>query len=170
MNGGSATHRAPFQVLVFPYRRRADGGVEYAVFRRRDLRVWQGISGGGEQGETALDAARRELMEEAGASQVSEFISLDSTANIPVMAVVGSYLWGPEVSVIPEYSFGTDFGTMEPSLSDEHVEYKWLGFNEARELLEWDSNKEALRELNEYLCILSLRQTGTGEIGDEQLR
>ena len=38
--------RAPFQILVFPYRRRGDK-FEFALFRRADDGYWQGIAGGG---------------------------------------------------------------------------------------------------------------------------
>lgn len=56
--------RAPFQVLVFPYRTLESGETAYAVFRRRDDGMsWQAISGGGEDSETPLEAARREASE-----------------------------------------------------------------------------------------------------------
>ena len=41
--------RAPFQVLVLPYRRGDDGAYEFALFRRADASLWQGIAGGGGQ-------------------------------------------------------------------------------------------------------------------------
>ena len=63
--GGSVT-RAPFQVLVLPYRFRPSTGLEYAVFRRADLGFWQAISGGGEGAETPLEAAKREALEDVG--------------------------------------------------------------------------------------------------------
>jgi ADP-ribose pyrophosphatase YjhB (NUDIX family) len=40
-------------------------GVLYAVFKRTDGGCWQGIAGGGEKGETPLQAAQREALEEA---------------------------------------------------------------------------------------------------------
>ena len=35
--------RAPFQVLVFPFRRLEEGEFEYAVFKRADEGYWQAI-------------------------------------------------------------------------------------------------------------------------------
>src|SRR5882672_8901989 len=58
--------RAPFQVLVFPFRRVQAGRLEYAIFRRADIDAWQGIAGGGEDDETLIEAAIREAREEAG--------------------------------------------------------------------------------------------------------
>ena len=58
--------------------------------------------------------------------------------------------------MIPEYSFG--FACLdELVLSHEHTECIWLPYPEAREKLQWDSNKTALYELN---CILSKQQNG----------
>ncbi|MDX9955097.1 MAG: NUDIX domain-containing protein, partial [Anaerolineae bacterium] len=58
--------RAPFQVLVYPYRRKLDGQIEIALLKRADAGYWQGIAGGGEDPESPLEAARRETYEESG--------------------------------------------------------------------------------------------------------
>ena len=38
--------RAPFQVVVLPFRLTDSGGVEFAVLRRADDGQWQGVAGG----------------------------------------------------------------------------------------------------------------------------
>ena len=55
--------RAPFQVLVFPYKRTDSSIFQYAIFSRADYPCWQSIAGGGEDKETPLDAAKRENKE-----------------------------------------------------------------------------------------------------------
>ena len=83
--------RAPFQVIVFPYRRAASGVYEYAVFFRRSPNYgdfWQAISGGGEDYETPLEAARRESNEEAGLSFDTPLVLLDSIATIPAPSML----------------------------------------------------------------------------------
>ena len=40
--------------------------IEYAIFQRSDGDYWQAIAGGGEEGETPEEAAKREIQEEAG--------------------------------------------------------------------------------------------------------
>ena len=70
--------RAPFQVLVYPYRRVDDGAFEYALLRRSDAGYWQAVAGGGEDDETPLEAARREAYEEAGIPPGSPFLQLDT--------------------------------------------------------------------------------------------
>jgi dATP pyrophosphohydrolase len=143
--------RAPFQVLVFPYHRAPEGGLEYAIFRRSDAGYWQAISGGGEDGETPLEAARREAYEEADIPQSSAFLPLDTLDSVPVTEFADSHLWGNEVYVIPQYCFGVLAQTRQMVLSDEHTEYRWLTYDDAYNLLRYDSNKTALWELDRRL-------------------
>jgi dihydroneopterin triphosphate diphosphatase len=37
------------------------------------------------------------------------------------------------------------------TLSDKHDEFRWLAYEQAQDLLKWDSNKTAIWELNERL-------------------
>ena len=141
--------RAPFQVLVFPYRLVSNKQVFYGLFRR-ELSTggyWQGIAGGGEIGETPLEAAKRESFEEAGIKDNSEYIQLDCYSMIPVVNVCG-FKWGKDVLVIPEYSFGVEVKNDQIKLSDEHIEFRWLNYADMRKKLKWDSNKNALWELD----------------------
>ena len=140
--------RAPFQVLVFPYRFLPGTGLEYAVFRRADLGFWQGISGGGEDAETPLEAAKREALEEGGIPRESKYLALDSTATIPVVDIAGHLLWGDDVLVVPEYCFGVEAGGLGITLSDEHLEFRWVSYEAAGALLKYDNNKTALWELD----------------------
>jgi dATP pyrophosphohydrolase len=142
--------RAAFQVLVFPFRRGGHGFV-YALFRREDAGYWQGVAGGGEAGESPLEAARREAFEEAGVGGAAGFVALDARATLPVVAVTGEFTWGPEVLVVPEYAFGVGIDGPQLRLSDEHTEYGWFGFDEACTAVRWDSNRTALWELDHRL-------------------
>jgi len=142
--------RAPFQVLVFPYRQTADGHYEYAIFFRRNPRygeLWQGIAGGGEDDETPMQAARRESWEEGGLAPETPFLPLDSFATIPAPQAAGM-LWGPDVLVIPEYAFGADAQGQEIMLSHEHEDFRWVDYETTRQMLKFDSNRNALWELN----------------------
>ncbi|WP_406172173.1 NUDIX domain-containing protein [Streptomyces sp. NBC_00996] len=139
--------RAPFQVLVLPYRQ-IEGGLLYALFRRLDGAYWQGVAGGGEAGETPLQAARREVAEEAGLAGAFEFIELDAQATIPVVSVTGEFTWGPDALVIPEYTFGVQVDDPEFTLSSEHTEYGWFAIDAAMATVQWGSNRTALWELD----------------------
>lgn len=150
--------RAPFQVLVFPYRRRADGVIEYALFRRVDLGVWQGIAGRGEDQESPALAAAREAFEEAGIDHGRPFCRLASVGAVPVEHFAGRAAWDTALQTIPEYSFGVDVASEPIHLSREHSTVQWLEFGEAYALLEWKSNRTALCELDAYL------RTGPSEL------
>lgn len=142
--------RAPYQVLIFPYIK-TENSIQYAIFHRSDYGYWQGIAGGGEDGETPIESAKREAFEEAGIIRECPYIKLDSVSSLTVEDVVGEFLWGEDIYVIKEFSFGVKVPAKNLKLSKEHLDYKWLCFEEAVTLLKWDSNKTALWELNKRL-------------------
>ncbi len=143
--------RAPFQVLVLPFRESDDGSIEYALFHRKDMDIWQGIAGGGEGEETPLDAARREAFEEAGINPGASIYSLKTLASVPVYHFAEAVNWSDELYVIPEVCFAIDVGEHELKISGEHTDFKWVSFEEAMEMLRWESNQTALWELNERI-------------------
>jgi dATP pyrophosphohydrolase len=156
--------RAQFNVLVFPYLIRPDGKIAYAIFNRSDSveDFWQAISGGGEDEETPLEAARREAWEEAGISQDSFFISLDSRATVPAIYFDCREIWGEDVYVITEYSFGVRVEDAALKLSHEHTEYRWLGYEDAKKILKFDSNRNALWELDQRLHRMMKEKPNSG--------
>ena len=85
---------------------KTDDSIQYAIFNRSDYAYWQGIAGGGEDGEIPIESAKREAFEEAGITRECSYIQLDSVSSLPVEDVVGEFLWGEEVYVIKEFSFG----------------------------------------------------------------
>lgn len=147
--------RAPFQVLVIPYNFTSDG-IKYCIFKREDVEVdmWQWVSGGGEDTESSLESAKREMNEETGVI-VSELVPLNSMTYIPTYFFEEVTISYPDHIVIPEYSFGALIG-QEIVLSDEHSEYRWVDYKTAMILLHWDSNKTALYELHKRLSKLEL--------------
>ena len=143
--------RAPFQVLVYPYRKIHGASFEYALLRRFDTGHWQPIAGGGEDNESLLEAARREAYEEAAIATNSDFLQLDTVEPIRVTEFTDSYLWGDDVYVIPEYCFGVLVRDCPLVLSREHTEYVWLVYDQAYALVKYDGNKTALWELDKRL-------------------
>lgn len=144
--------RAPFQVLVLPFRARTDG-FEFALFRRCDTGYWQGVAGGGEMGEAPLAAATRECFEEANIPESARPFRLDTEWSVPVSFIADHARehWPRDLHVIPAYSFAVDVTTHEIVISEEHTEYAWLEYDRAQERLHWDNDKAALRELSERL-------------------
>lgn len=140
--------RAPFQILVIPFRWTATGP-EFAVLKRKDADYWQFVAGGGDDRETPAQAAQRETEEEIGIT--GELMRLDSLSTVPKNCFGASDSWGPEVYVIPEHCFAVDVERCPLTLSEEHTELRWVPYERARSLLKWDSNRNALWELNERL-------------------
>ena len=140
--------RAPFQILVIPFRRAASG-LEFAVLKRSDADCWQFVAGGGEDTETAEQAAQRESREEVGLA--GHLMHLDSISTVPKHCFAAAESWGDDVFVIPQHCFAIEFCESVISLSHEHTEFRWLPYEQAYSLLKWDSNRNALWELNERL-------------------
>jgi len=141
--------RAPFQVLVLPCRYDGERWL-FAVFRRTDSDIWQGIAGGGEEHETPDQAASREAAEEAGIDVGTPLIPLDTTASIRADQFPTAD-WGDHVYVIPEHSYGVIVDHGQLTLSDEHREVAWLDADDAIARLTFDSNKTAIWELHTRL-------------------
>ena len=142
--------REPYQILSIPYRI-IDGTPLFCIFHRSDSSYWQFIAGGGENGETPIEAAKRETIEEI-AVEPKNIKQLTCIAYVPAEVIAESRRqhWDKNTYVIPEYSFAFEFDS-DPTLSLEHIEYKWLTYDEARKLLKWDSNKVAMYEIK---CLL----------------
>ena len=142
--------RALFQILVIPYRR-TTSGTEFGILKRSDADYWQFIAGGGEDNETPVQAAERETEEEIGVGAIGQLMRLDSIATVPKNNFADSELWGSDIYVIPEHAFAVEVGNKLIILSHEHTEYRWVSYTDADKLLKWDSNRNALWELNERL-------------------
>ena len=111
--------RAPFQILAIPYRKHP--ALEFCVLRRADNDQWQFVAGGGEDAETPLEAAAREISEETGiqANRITELVSM---AYVPA-DVISEYHrkhWSPNTFVLPEYHFAFECGS-GITLSGEHA-------------------------------------------------
>jgi dATP pyrophosphohydrolase len=137
-------------VLVIPFRRDASG-VEYAVLRRDDLGSWQAVAGGGEDAETPAQAAQRETMEELSLEHPVPIYPLQSLGSVPAHYFADREHWPAGTYVIPEHSFAADLTGVRIALSAEHTAVQWLGYQAAKDVLTWDSNRTALGELHERL-------------------
>jgi dATP pyrophosphohydrolase len=149
--------RTPQNVLVMPFRQLTEMRNEFAVFRRADdpgNPFWQGVAGGVEEGETLIEAARRELREETGLqSPLARWIALDARTTVPATVFKDADLWGAGTFVVHEYAFAVEvFGDEDIVLSHEHSEFRWLDVQAASKLVRFDSNRTALWEVNERLA------------------
>ena len=141
--------RQPHQILAFPYKKNENNEYVYAIFCRSGSKErWQGIAGGVEEKETYLEACKRESNEEANISYESKVIELESISTMPVVNVTKEFIWGDSVYLIYEHCYGIDATNDDIKLSHEHSKFEWLTYEEAVKKLKWDSNRNALWELN----------------------
>lgn len=148
--------RKPIQVLILPYKYEKEN-IYFLIFKRADLKVWQGIAGGVEENETVLMAAKREAFEEAGIPINKKYIRLESKSTIPVNFIYGNFYWGNDVYNAVEYCYGVCVNDTNIVISEEHLEYKWATYEEAFNMFKWDSNRNALWELNEKLKVKEVK-------------
>ncbi len=94
--------------------------------------IWQIVTGGIEKGETAKDAALREVREETGCMP----------DQLWVLPYVGSFFDAErdEVHMVP--AFGCVVSARDIHLSKEHCECGWFSVEEALQLLVMPSHRE----------------------------
>ena len=73
---------------------------------------------------------------------------MELKTKIPVVNIVEDFIWGKDIFYSEEYAFSVNIDDKQIKLSNEHEEYKWVNYKQAKELLEYDSNKSALWELD----------------------
>jgi len=137
--------RQPIQVAVYCLCRTPEGWRVLMLHRvPENFPIWQGVTGGVEDDESPLTAARREFTEETGV--VPHLLEqVDHTYTFP-LADRWRDKYGWEVDEITEHVFvALVDNTVAPALSPrEHDEFRWCTVDEALGLMHWESNKESL--------------------------
>lgn len=133
-------------VSVYPFRLTSQGP-EYLALHRPvgdpDYGgIWMAVHGKIEAGETAAQAAMREVKEEAGLIPIS-FWSLDFIEHFYVERE-------DAVELVPCFAAQLEGEVM---LNSEHDEYRWQKYDEILQLLIWRSQREAIHILHEEIAL-----------------
>jgi dATP pyrophosphohydrolase len=147
--------RLPIQIEAILFKR-TDGEIQYLLLKRipRSGEFWQPITGGLEEGETIVEALKREIREETGIEKIIWIIDdvhYFELRDLPFIEYLKKQ--GQTCEYLKEYVFGVEVALNEVVNLDreEHSEYRWCDFEEALSLLKWKENKVALKKLNEIL-------------------
>ncbi|MDP9282139.1 MAG: NUDIX domain-containing protein [Chloroflexota bacterium] len=135
--------RTPWEAGVFVYR-----DDRLLLMHRADDRYWHVVAGVVEYGEGIADGALRELREESGLVGV-DLMDLGSPVTYPITPELRQrYDYPPDVREVTAYSFAARAPAgWEPTLNEEHDEYRWTTVEEALSLLYWPEAREAVRRL-----------------------
>ena len=133
--------RLPHEVFVFVRR-----GDDYLILRRSPEQggYWHCVAGALEVGETAAEAAARELLEETGLA--ASPLDLHRAYDYDVAGWEANYVPGTE-RIHVECFLAEALGDWEPRLDWEHDAYRWCETEEALALLHWPEPREVLQEL-----------------------
>ncbi|MBI2923390.1 MAG: NUDIX domain-containing protein [Planctomycetes bacterium] len=127
--------------------RQAEAGTEYLLLKRNPHYhmggTWEGVRGHIDKGETAYQAAFREIMVDTGVIPLRLF----SADNVQTFYEVG-------LDAIQMVSVFAAQATGSPAvrLSIEHVESRWLAFETAYESLAWPGQRTSLQHIHENIA------------------
>lgn len=102
---------------------------------------WQPVCGGVENGEKLIETALREVLEETGIKNIKSIIDLEYTFTYKeikkgILMDMQDYCFAVEIE-----------NESDVKLSDEHEEFRWCSYIEAKEYLKWEHNLIALEKL-----------------------
>ena len=125
--------------------RQTEDGLKFLLLKRAKTKMyehlWQGVAGKIEEGETASEAAIRELKEDTGFDPVRMFVADHVSKFYEVH--------GDRINLVPV--FGIEVDREDVTISEEHCEFKWVNFETARDTLIWKGQKEGITSVFDML-------------------
>jgi len=127
-------------------------GNRVLLLHRRPERgnFWQPITGTIESGETPIDAARREIVEETGTPGEPEDMNLVQSFMIDSQFLSSKYA-SPIIASETGFAAHADPHLPIRMDTEEHDDYGWFTFEEAYGKIRWTDDREALEQLESQL-------------------
>lgn len=132
------------EVCIFRF---TGSSVEYLLLRRATEDhlypgIWQWVTGALLDGEKTLDGALREVREETALDAIRLWI-------VPHVTMFYESVHD-NVHLSPLFAIQVENG-VDPVLSPEHQEYRWLPYAEARRRLVWPGQREGLEMVERFI-------------------
>ncbi len=132
------------EVCIFKFER--DQPWYLLLHRSKDEKIypdiWQFVSGSIGGGETAVEAALRELSEETGLAPTSFW-------TVPHVSMFYDHDYD-SVNLCPLFAAQVETGSV-PKLSTEHYEYSWFSYQESLNRLVWPGQRQGLQLVQDYI-------------------
>ena len=111
---------------------------------------WQPITGSIEDGETPIETARREIVEETGNPGGPETLDLEQSFMIESQYLAARH---PGPMIASEVGFVAEMASSAVIRmdADEHDDYGWFSFADAYGKIRWSDDREALEKLEARL-------------------
>ncbi|MEW8221813.1 MAG: dihydroneopterin triphosphate diphosphatase [Candidatus Thiodiazotropha taylori] len=141
---GSA-YKRPESVLVVVY---TQAGQVLMMRRVRPKHFWQSVTGSLKWGESAAQAARRELYEETGILAGNRLVDLHQQVSFPILPA-----WRARYAATAHTNIEHWFALQLPSRrlprlqAAEHSEYRWVSSERALRMASSWTNRKAIRYL-----------------------
>lgn len=133
------------QVIIY---RRINEKIEFLILKTNKKRggFFQPVTGKVEFKEDLLDAAKREVEEETGITKYLKIVEDFYSFKYPIP---GRLKYKVSFKEFEEHVFAMEISPEDNiKISDEHEEYKWCNYNDAYDMIEFETNKYALKKLN----------------------
>ncbi len=125
--------------------REAKNGIDFLLLKRANNQIypglWQMVTGKIEEEEKAHQTALREIKEETDLKPIQLWVA----------PTINSFYEPKDeyICLLPVFAARMD-GETDVILSKEHTEYKWVGKDEAKKLLAWPGQREAVDIIEDY--------------------